>query len=221
MVEAPSGRARLATLMGLLGFVLLVVGIFSGPSSPDDKASGAAVIAWFTVHNNAEELSTRLAMVGTLLMLVFVVLLYDIIRVGARKLSLIGVIGFAVTFTGLAVGIGFDSILAEDAGHLTASTAQAINVLDNDFFLPIPVGLLTFGIFFGWGMFVSGRVPRGMRWMGVVAIILGVGIILPGAIDFIALLGLVIWVPVVSVWLFFAKPRLLVPDATRIEGVRA
>lgn len=201
MQNLGQGRAsqlRLAPLLGLLGVILLAAGIFSGPSSPDDKASGATVIAWFTAHHTSDLASNILAAFSVVGMLAFVILLYDRFTTRRNWAAMTGMVGFVITMSALLFGIGFDQVLVDNYKHLSAPTVQAVYVLDQDWFLPIPVGLLIFGIFFGAFLWAT-KPRRGLRWMGLVAVILGILVAVPG-INFIALLGWPLWVAGTSIW---------------------
>ena len=210
-------RRRPAALFGLLGPVLLTLAIFLSPNSPGDNASGAAVIKFYSTHRNGDHFFDILFALAAGVMVIFVVWLFTQLGQARPWLRITGLVGFAITAVGLATAIGFDDVLTSNIKIMTPATAQAINVLDNDFFLPVFVGLFLFGIFTGLAVWRAASMPRGLRWMGIVAIILGVILIFPG-INFIGLIGLGLCQAVVGVWLFFHPPvRASVTDNTLDE----
>ncbi len=97
------------------------------------------------------------------------------VRRGERWLAT-GTLGGAVAAAiGLTCLVGFDLILSLDAKDLTAASAQTLNMLENDFFLPVVLGFALFGILGGLTV-VAGRIlPRWMGWVlfaaGIVALV--------------------------------------------------
>ena len=66
---------------------------------------------------------------------------------------------------GFLTSIGFDSVLTQDHNHLTTASAQTLNLLDNDFFLPILIGFALFGILTGLAVVVGRILPKWMGWV--------------------------------------------------------
>ena len=98
--------------------------------------------------------------------------------------------------------IGFDSVLAQDHNHLTAASAQTLNLLENDFFLPILVGFALFGILTGLAVVVGRILPT---WMGWVMFAFGLAT-LAGPIGFFGLLATILWVLVAGIWMVKQGP---------------
>ena len=66
---------------------------------------------------------------------------------------------------GLTCLLGFDLVLALDTKDLTPASAQTLNLLQNDFFLPVVLGFALFGILGGLAV-VAGRIlPVWMGWV--------------------------------------------------------
>ena len=101
--------------------------------------------------------------------------------------------------------IGFDSVLAQDHNHLTAASAQTLNLLENDFFLPILVGFALFGILAGLAVVVGRILPA---WMGWVMFAFGLAT-LAGPIGFFCLLATLLWVLVAGIWIVRQVRRFL------------
>ena len=116
---------------------------------------------------------------------------------------------------GFLTSVGFDSVLAQDHNHLTIASAQTLNLLENDFFLPIVVGFALFGILTGLAVVVGRILPK---WMGWVMFAFGLAC-LAGPVGFFGLLATVLWVLVAGTWMVKQGPP--VPDrVTRLAEDR-
>ena len=98
--------------------------------------------------------------------------------------------------------VGFDTVLAQDHNHLTVASAQTLNLLENDFFLPILVGFALFGILTGLAVVVGRILPK---WMGWVMFAFGLAC-LAGPIGFFGLLATLLWVLVAGIWMVKQGP---------------
>jgi hypothetical protein len=190
--------SRLVPLCGVL-FVALLVGSFAwSGNSPGVKASGAKVIQFYTAHHDAQQNSAFLGMYAAVLFLFFAAWLRGYLRRTAQPaagtlaaLSFGGAVLFAAGGT-LQNGLQF--ALSDAPGSLSAGAAQALNVLDNDLFLPLIVGGCVFMIANGIAAVRLGVLPA---WLGWIAILIGVVTVTPvGFVGFLAVLG---WVLVASV----------------------
>jgi hypothetical protein len=85
---------------------------------------------------------------------------------------------------------------------LLPASAQALNALDNDYFLPVIAGLVVFGVVAGLAAAVS-KAPA--RWMGWVLFALGVASAVP-PISFWAFLLIFLWSLTAGIWLAVQKP---------------
>src|ERR1700722_785292 len=163
---------RWGPLAGALSAVMFVVSFITGPSTPDSNQTGAQVISWYTAHHTGRILSDLLAVLAMALLVVFAVALAGRVRRGERWVAVGPVAGALGLGVGLAVALGFDLLLALDTKYLTDSSAQTLNLLQTDFFLPIALGVVLFGILGGLSV-VAGRMLRaGMGW-AVSAVVLG------------------------------------------------
>ena len=93
-------------------------------------------------------------------------------------------------------------MLALDTKDLTPASAQTLNLLQNDFFLPAVLGFALFGILGGLAV-VAGRILP--VWMGWVLFALGVVALVP-PISWFALLATVLWVLVAGIWMVVQGP---------------
>jgi hypothetical protein len=191
--------SRWAPLSGAVAGILIVVSIFSGSSTPNNNASPAQVARFYLQHATGQKASAIAGILAMAFLVFFAVGLASRVRAGGGSGWLAnGVVGGAVfAAAAFAPVIAFSWILASDIKFLTASTAQTLNVLQNDLFLPAIAGFFVFGVVGGLAAVVS-KAPA--RWMGWVLFVFGIGAAVP-PVSWFALLGIFLWVLVAGIWL--------------------
>jgi hypothetical protein len=194
--------SKWAPVSGVLAGVLVAIAFFASPNTPGDNATGTQVIAWYQSHHKADFAFDIMAGLAVLFLMFFAVALVRQVRTGDRWLAH-GALA-AAAFGGVAflTSIGFDAVLAQDHNHLTIASAQTLNLLDNDFFLPILVGFALFGILTGLAVVVGRILPK---WMGWVMFAFGI-VCLAGPIGFYGLLATLLWVLVAGIWMVKQGP---------------
>jgi hypothetical protein len=186
----------------VLAGVLVAIAFFAGPNSPGADATGAQVIAWYGSHHTSDFVFDLLGGLAVLFLVIFAVALARQVRTGDRWLAH-GALGGAVFGgVGFLTSVGFDAVLAQDHNHLTVASAQTLNLLENDFFLPILVGFALFGILVGLAVVVGRILPK---WMGWVMFAFGLAT-LAGPIGFFGLLATLLWVLVAGIWMVKQGP---------------
>ena len=191
--------SRLAILTGVAFFALLLASFIVGGSTPDTSDSGQSVLNFYIAHKNKETVSAFLGFYAVVFFLFFAGVLRARLQEAAPgsalpTISFGGAIFVAfggATFTALTIA------LADVPTHLGADAAQALNVLNNDFFAPLILGTCVFMIANGIATLRYGFLPK---WLGWVAIIIGVAAVTPGG--FVGFLAMCIWVLVVSILLY-------------------
>ena len=196
--------SRWAPLSGTVAGIFIAVSFFSGGSSPDDNAPASQVFRFYLNHATGQKVSAILGTLGAAFLVFFAVAMASRIRTsGGRSWLANGAIGGAVfAAAGLVPLFALSFILANDIKFLTVSSAQTLNVLENDFFLPIVAGFFVFGIVGGLAAVVS-RAP--VRWMGWVLFAFGILAIVP-PISFFAFLAMFLWALVAGIWLAVQGP---------------
>jgi hypothetical protein len=96
---------------------------------------------------------------------------------------------------------------------LTIASAQTLNLLSNDFFLPILVGFALFGILTGLAVVVGRILPK---WMGWVMFVFGLAC-LAGPVGFFGVLATMLWVLVAGIWMVKQGPPALDRVTLRAE----
>jgi hypothetical protein len=205
--------SKWAPASGVLAGVLVAIAFFAGPSSPGDNATAAQVIAWYGSHHTSDFVSDLIGGLAVLFLVLFAVALARQVRAGDRWLAHGALAGAVFGGVGFLTSLGFDTVLAQDHNHLTTASAQTLNLLENDFFLPILVGFALFGILTGLAV-VAGRILP--KWMGWVMFVFGLGC-LAGPIGFFGVLATVLWALVAGVWMVKQGPPVAERAALRAD----
>ena len=199
---------RWAPLTGLISAVLGVAGgaieIVTNP--PGSDASGKEVVAFYSSQGGPQLLAAALLALA----FVFFVFFAGSLRTHLRQapnleaLSTIALAGAVVETVGQTIGAGYVWTLAQDAGHLDASAAQALNALNNNAVATNTAGIIVFGIAAGLAI-LRGRVLP--HWLGWVAIAMAVVVVTP--LEGFSFLALVVWMLIVSIlmWLRGGQAR--------------
>jgi hypothetical protein len=203
---------RWGPLAGVLSALMFVVSFMFGSSTPDDNQSGAQVISWYTAHHTSQILSNLFAALAMALLVVFAVALAGRVRRGEKWVAVGPVAGAVCLAVGLTATLGFNLMLALDYSHLTAASAQTLNLLQDDFVLPLLVGVVLFGILGGLAMVAGRMLPAAMGW---VLFAIGVAALVP-PIAWFCLLGTMLWVLIAGIWMTVQGP-----PAVRTEPVPA
>src|SRR5262249_24150574 len=111
-------------------------------------------------------------------------------------------LGGSVLFAAILCGVGaMNFALADSPTQVTGSALHALNLLMNDswVFWSARLGSFMLGAAGAW--LAS---ARGLRWLGWVALALGIALFIPFA-DFFAFLASALWIDGVSAMLFLAR----------------
>src|SRR5216684_5538280 len=144
---AGSRWARLAPLTGLAFFVLVAVAfVVLWRKTPDIGDSTAKVVSFYRAHSDREQAGAFVLGVGVAFLVFFAAHLRSALRVAQPRSARLpnaafggGIVAAASFLVAAAVHLG----LAESAkkAHVSAQAVQALNVLDNDDFLPLAAGI--------------------------------------------------------------------------------
>ena len=194
--------SKWAPASGVLAAALVAIAFFARPNSPGSDATGAQVIAWYGSHHTSDFVFDLIGGLAVLFLVLFAVALARQVRTGDRWLAHGALAGAVFGGVGFLTSVGFDAVLAQDHNHLTTASAQTLNLLENDFFLPILVGFALFGILTGLAVVVGRILPK---WMGWVMFAFGLAT-LAGPIGFFGLLATLLWVLVAGIWMVKQGP---------------
>lgn len=200
---SPGRLERAAPLTGVLFGVTFAIGLFTAGDVPPVDASGAEVIDHY---DDAGPVFAAVAAAGLsgVLLLFFAGALRGRLRdTGPEWLATVVFGGGAVVATGLGL-FGMTQFALIDAAELDQpEVAQALNILDNDNFLPVMVGLTTMLLATAWRTLTTRALPR---WLGWVSLVLGV-VALAGPAGFVAFLLFPVWTAAVAVVLYRRPAR--------------
>ncbi len=190
---------RYAPLSGIVFVVLMVVSFIAQGKRLSVHKTGAEVISHYKAHHSSEMASAWLSVVAIIFFVFFAAAVWSYLRRSerGRTLATLALSGAAL----LAVGVGsFAALrwsLADARNSLAPAAAQALNVLEEDFFWPWAIGITVFGIGIGLAIVRGKGLPV---WLGWIAFVVGVLGVTP--VSFIGFLVLMAWSLLVSVLVF-------------------
>jgi hypothetical protein len=188
--------SRWAPLTGVIGGILFAVAFFAGGSTPNANASPASVISYFARNGSAAKTSALFGTFAVVFFVFFAVAMASRMRGCGTWLANGMIAGAVFGAVGVAALFCVQYVLGDNARYLTAGSASALNLLDNNFVLPAAAGMCVFGIVGGLAVVVS-RAPA--RWMGWVLMVVGVCCATP--LLFFAILATAVWMLATGVWL--------------------
>jgi len=194
---------RLAPLTGVVA-VAIIIAVFSiGGSTPDEHDSASKVWAYYSRHHDKQ---IALAFILAIA-LPFLVFFASTLRHELRRAGGTGQLSTAAFGGGVLAAAGFGllatvHIALSSAGErvVTQGTVQTLNVLDNNDFVPAVAGVALLVLAAGLSVVRHGGLPR---WLGWVAIVLGIAAFTPAG--FIAFLAGGVWIIVVSILFTIAR----------------
>ena len=188
--------SRLAPLTAVIFVGLFVASIVVSGSTPGVHASGAKVISYAKAHHGREMPSDGLLAIGMAFLLFFAASLRAYLRRAERAeaLAALGLAGAVLLAVGGTSFAALDFSINDARNTLDPSAAQALNVLSNDFFFPLVIGIGVFMIGNGLAIVRSRALPR---WLGWVAFVLGIVGMTPAG--FFAFIGVMAWSLIVCV----------------------
>lgn len=197
-----SGR-RNQWLLPLAGVGFVVLGIISFIIQGEPKQADEPVneIVDFYLDNKDSIIAGQvIGAIAGLLLIVFGAYLASVLRSadeGVWVLPLLPLVGLVIMDVGFAIDGTILIALAEAADDIEPTSVQTLQALwDNDF-LPIALGAMVFLFSFGIAVVRSGALPR---WLGWVAILLGIVALIP-PIGFAAFIGTAVLILIVSILL--------------------
>lgn len=190
---------RFAPLTGIVFVLLFVVAFVVGGSSPGVHATGAKVVSFYRAHATSQKVSDFLSVLAVVFLVFFAASLRSHLSrfQGGTGLARVGYGGAIVLAVATASFAAISWALVDARTSVDPSAAQALNVLSNDYFWPLSVGVALFGIGYGLAIVGSKALPL---WLGLVALLLGIIGITP--LGFLAFIVLMAWSLVVSVLAF-------------------
>jgi hypothetical protein len=200
-MEASTRKRDLGPLTGALFVVLVLVAFFAvGGNTPDGDASAQKVSSFYHHHGDKQIAAAVILALSAVPLMYFTALLRDRLQAALPGRSLLpgfALAGGAVAAAGFVTAAALHFALADYGNNIQPSAAQAINAIDNDFFLPFTTGLAVLLLAASAGAIRTGVLPKWMGWVGVVLFV-----VFFTPLGFIAFGLSGIWIIVVSVILY-------------------
>ena len=198
-MNGSSSREWLVPLTGVAFVVFLIVSFIVGGEPKDAGHPAQEIVDWYVDNKDSAEIGAIIGVVAGVFLIFFAAYLRKVLEAAEGQnstLPILVVIGLAI----VAVGGAIDGMIlfatAEAADDIEPASVQTLQALwDNDF-LPFILGTLVFLWSAGISVIRTGALPR---WLGWVAIVLGIVGVTP--IGFAAALGGALWILVASILL--------------------
>ena len=194
---------NLAPLCGVLAVVMVIVAFFAlGQSTPGGDDSAAKVVKFYKDNGGREIAAAVVLAFAGVPLIYFAGMLRDRGRAATQGRSALPALAFGggvVSAGGFMTAGALHFALSDYADDIQPTAAQAINAIDNDFFLPFAVGLVTLVLATSLMAIRVGLLPKWLGWAGVVIFVIGFT-----PIGFVAFGLAGIWVIVVSI-LFYVR----------------
>jgi hypothetical protein len=204
--------SRLAPLAGVLFAVLAVVGIFTGGETPAAKDPPAKIVAYYATHESEVKTSALLFALAFLVLVLFAASLRSYLRrtPAAEGPSALVLAGSVLIAAGALISSGVEFGLANEIHHLEPQSVQTLDFITEEVaFLPVIGGAFLLALGSGLAILRGARLPK---WLGWVAIVLGIAVLIPPA-SFPSLLGFAIWSTIVSILMYRRIGGAQKPDA--------
>jgi len=166
-----SGRLeRLAPWAGILFGVLFAAAFLSAGDTPDVKAQGQKVIDHYLDRDGRVYTAVLLLAIGAVLFLFFMAYVRDRLRV-ANEGDWLATVAFggAVIYTSALGIIAMTQIMLLDAADTRdVAVARTLNVIDNDNFFPLVLGISATALGVGLASLRSRALPGWLAWVSIV-----------------------------------------------------
>jgi hypothetical protein len=200
---------RWVALGGLLFVVLAIAAVALITSAPDNTASAAKVLSYYTQHKNSGYVTAFLLEAAVVVVLWFFWYMRNLlVDAGAdARLTTLGFAGAIVFGVGGGIGGGMKWVMSDSVGHLTPATLQGLNAVGVDLGTVLSgagSALLLFAL--SIAIIKSGALAKWLGWLGIVL----------GVVSLIAMIG-----PVpVAIWVLVAS-LVLAASTTQRAGIPA
>jgi hypothetical protein len=197
---------RFAPLAGVVFFVLIVLTFVLSGDTPSTDDSTSDVVSFWSAHDSRMIAAAVIGTFAAIFLIWFGGSLRSALRQaegGTGRLSTLAFAGILVIAISGAISGTVQFAAADSVGDVPASVTQTLSTLNEEFFLPFPVGTVILMAATGICALRFGALPRWLGWTSIVIAILSVA----GPLGFVAFLALFVWVLVVSVLLYQRGPE--------------
>jgi hypothetical protein len=178
---------QIGPLTGILFVVLVVVAFIVGGETPDVGDSPQKIVSFYTDNDSEQQFAGALLALGCVAFVFFLGTLRRALRAAAGDdggLSTVTMLGGLMIVVGASIFAGIGFTLGDAVDDMPASATVALNALNSDLFFPVAVGTVVFNLGLGLAVLRHGSLPR---WLGWVALVIGiVGLTPAGFFAFLA-----------------------------------
>jgi hypothetical protein len=204
-------QRQLLTLSGLASVILLVLAFGVSGDSPGTSESGAKLRAFYVDHSSGQRTGAYLLMIAVPLLIFFAAAVRSaLVDAGVGEARLWGNIfftGAVVCGAGLLLASCMQLALATAPKDISGGALQALNALSSESYPAFTGGL---GVLMLGAAGAMIPIHSGLRWLGWVALVLGIVIFTP--LGFFGFAGAGLWIVLTSVAMTM---RLRAPHAAR------
>jgi hypothetical protein len=190
----------LAALTGLAFVVLVIAAILVVGEPPDpSKDPAQEIIDFYSENNDSVWIGSLLEVFAGTALVFFGGYMRKVLRAAegeGHMLSAVALAGATILAIAAAIDATINIALVETVDDIEPSAVQALSALWSHDFLPIALGTQVFMLAVGISVVRHGALPK---WLGWVAIVIGVAGITPAG--FFAVIAAALWIAVVSVML--------------------
>ena len=195
-------KRNLAPLTGALFVVLTLIAFFAiGGSTPEGDDSAQKVVSFYSDHETKEIIAAVVLSLGAVALIFFAATLKQRLEVAGPDRGILPTVALGagiIAAGGFLTAATLHFALADYAGDVDPSAAQAINAIDSDFFLPFAMGLATLILATSlWLLKNRSLLPTWLGWLGIIIFVIS---FTPAGFIGFGLAG--IWIVVVSILLY-------------------
>ena len=195
-------KRDLASLTGALFVVLTLIAFFAlGGSTPEGDDSAQKVVSFYSDHETKEIIAAVVLSLGAVALIFFAATLKRRLEVAGPDRGILPTVALGagiIAAGGFLTAATLHFALADYAGDIDPSAAQALNAIDSDFFLPFAMGLATLILATSlWLLRNRSLLPTWLGWLGIIIFVIS---FTPAGFIGFGLAG--IWIIVVSILLY-------------------
>jgi hypothetical protein len=200
-----SQKRNLAPLSGALFVVLVLIAFIPlGGNTPEGDDSAQKVVSFYSDHETREIIASIVLGLGAVSLLFFAATLkqrLEAVRPDRGILPTVALGAGIIASGGFLAAATLHFALADYAGDIQPSAAQALNAIDSDFFLPFAMGIATLVLATSlWLLRTKLLLPSWLGWVGIIIFIVT---FTPAGFIAFGLAG--IWIIVVSILLYLRE----------------
>ena len=195
-------KRDLAPLTGALFVVLTLIAFIPiGGNTPEGDDSAQKVVSFYSDHETKEIIAAVVLALAAVALIFFAATLKQRLEAAGPDRGILPTVALGagiIASGGFLTAATVHFALADYAGDLDPSAAQALNALDADFFLPFAMGLATLVLATSlWLVRNRSLLPTWLGWVGIIIFVIS---FTPAGFIGFGLAG--IWILVVSILLY-------------------